>query len=94
MRGQGRVFERGEIPWIAYCFRGKERRESAADAIRVAESKARRKFTADERWAVAQKLLEKRVCEVVSDVEGIKAFVGPQQYRITVANSWMISKRI
>jgi len=84
MRGQGRVFERGEIPWIAYCFRGMERRESAADAIRVAESKAHRKFTADERWAVAQKLLEKRVCEVVSDVEGIKAFVGPQQYRITV----------
>jgi integrase len=84
MRGQGRVFERGDIPWIAYCFRGKEWRESAADAIRAAESKARRKFTAEERRAVAQKLLEKRVREVVNDAEGIKAFVGPQQYRVTI----------
>ena len=84
MRGEGRIFNRGDIPWIAYCFRGKERRESAAEAVRAAEEKLKRKLEDNERRAVAQKLLEKRLRKVVNDAEGIKAFVGPQQSRVTV----------
>jgi integrase len=29
IRGMGRVFKRGSIYWIAYCYRGKEHRESS-----------------------------------------------------------------
>ncbi len=29
MRGMGRIFKRGSIYWIAYCYRGKEHRESS-----------------------------------------------------------------
>ena len=49
MRGEGRIFNRGDIPWIAYCFRGKERRESAAEAVRAAEEKLKRKLGDNER---------------------------------------------
>jgi integrase len=84
MRGQGRIFLRGAAHWIAYSVRGKERRESATQAVRAAEAKARRKFSDEERRAEAQKLLDKRLREAANDAEGIKAFVGPHQYRITV----------
>jgi integrase len=84
VRGDGRIFIRGSIEWIAYQVRGKERRESAADAVRAAEAKARREFTREGRRKVAQKFLEKRLREVANDREGIKPFVGPQQYRVTV----------
>jgi len=29
MRGMGRIFKRGSVYWIAYCYRGKEHRESS-----------------------------------------------------------------
>src|SRR6202011_3645394 len=29
MRGMGRIFKRGSVYWIAYCYRGKEYRESS-----------------------------------------------------------------
>ena len=48
MRGFGRVFKRGAIYWIAYCYRGKEHRESSES----------------DNEAVARKLLKKRVGEM------------------------------
>jgi integrase len=48
MRGLGRVFKRGAIYWIAYCYRGKEYRESSRSD---SENQAR-------------KLLKKRIGEV------------------------------
>jgi integrase len=50
MRGLGRVFKRGSVYWIAYCYRGKEYRESLRSN---SESQAR-------------KLLKKRIGEVVN----------------------------
>src|SRR6516225_6964710 len=35
MRGMGRVFKRGSIYWIAYCYRGKEHRESSHSTSEV-----------------------------------------------------------
>jgi integrase len=84
MRGKGRVFKRGAVPWIAYCLHGKEIRESAADAIAQTAAKRRRELTTAEAKLVAQRLLETRLREVANDREGIKAFVGPQQDRLTV----------
>ena len=46
----GRIFKRGSIYWIAYCFRGKEHRESSRSD---SESQAR-------------KLLKKRIGEVAN----------------------------
>lgn len=48
MRGFGRVFKRGSTYWIAYCYRGKEHRESAHS----------------DNEAQARKLLKKRVGEM------------------------------
>ena len=48
MRGFGRVFKRGSTYWIAYCYRGKEHRESAHS----------------DNEAQASKLLKKRVGEM------------------------------
>lgn len=39
MRGMGRIFKRGSVYWIAYCYRGKERRESSRSD---SESQARK----------------------------------------------------
>jgi integrase len=50
IRGMGRIFKRGSIYWIAYCYRGKEYRESSRSDN---ESEAR-------------KLLKKRIGEVAS----------------------------
>ncbi len=48
MRGFGRVFKRGSTYWIAYCYRGKEHRESAHS----------------DNEAQARRLLKKRVGEM------------------------------
>jgi integrase len=48
MRGFGRVFKRGSTYWIAYCYRGKEHRESSHS----------------DNEAQARKLLKKRVGEM------------------------------
>jgi integrase len=71
MIGKGRIYPRSNCShwWIAYQRRGKEIRESS-------KSDDREK---------AEKLLERRLREVANDREGIKAFVGPQQDRLTVA---------
>lgn len=94
MRGNGRIFKRpnSSVWWIAYCHRGKEIRESAPDAITAARKNAERKrrdFTdcgtlGDDAWQAADNLLKKRLREIENDREGLKAFVGPQQDRLTV----------
>ena len=58
MRGDGRLFRRGRVWWIAYCHNGKEVRESTG--------------TSDERKA--QKLLRSRTQQVANDVAGIASF--------------------
>ena len=86
MRGDGRVLVRKgtSIPHISYCLNGKEKRESAGPTIQAEEARRRRPLTHEEALAVAHKLLQQRVREVRNDAEGIKPFVGPHQYKVTV----------
>src|SRR5688500_10603354 len=48
MRGLGRIFKRGSVCWVAYCYRGKEYRESSQSSSE----------------AQARKLLKKRLGEI------------------------------
>jgi integrase len=70
-RGDGRIFRRKDTAlwWCAYYLRGKEYRESTGET--------------DEQRAL--KFLKRRLKEVGADQIGAKAFVGPQQERVTVA---------
>lgn len=88
MRGMGRIFPMpfSRFPWIAYSHRGKEYRESAGDAIRAIERKNRKKLTGEEAHKVAENLLKQRLKETGADALGLRAFVGPQQDRLTVAD--------
>ena len=67
-RGNGRIFQRGKILWIAYYLRGREFREST--------------HTADEKQA--QRFLKHRLKQIGADQVGIQSFVGPQQQRIII----------
>jgi len=71
MRAKGRIFKRANSShwWIAYQQRGKEIRESSGS----------------DDLEVAERWLERRRRAVANDKEGLKAFVGPQQDRLTVA---------
>src|SRR3989338_4903132 len=88
MRGLGRIFQMpgSRHPWIAYNHRGTEYRESAGDAIREIERKNRKKLTAEEARKVAENVLKQRFKETGADALGLKAFVGPQQDRLTVGD--------
>ncbi|OFV96320.1 MAG: hypothetical protein A3F68_07655 [Acidobacteria bacterium RIFCSPLOWO2_12_FULL_54_10] len=88
MRGLGRIFSMpgSRYPWIAYCHRGTEYRESAGDAIREIERKNHRKLTAEEAGKVAENVLKQRLNETGADALGLRAFVGPQQDRLTVGD--------
>ncbi|MBI3895106.1 MAG: site-specific integrase [Acidobacteria bacterium] len=91
MRGSGRIFKRksSSVWQIAYCYRGKEIRESAADAIMAAKREAEKKrkpFMEDDAKQAADSLLKKRLREIENDREGLKSFVGPQQDRLTVGD--------
>ena len=72
MRGTGRVFKRANSAhwWIAFYHRGKEIRESSGSPNQKD----------------AEKLLRQRLKEVGADSLGLKAFVGPQQERLTVGD--------
>jgi integrase len=70
LRGQGRIFLRGSVLWIAYYLRGKEYRESA--------------HTTDEN--TAKRFLKHRLKEVGADTLGLKTFVAPAQHRLTIQN--------
>jgi integrase len=80
-RGQGRVFERkgSSFFWIAYYAHGKEEREVArhvrtGDKIEVSE-KGRHE---------AERFLKRRLGEIAAEQHGGRAFVGPQQERVTI----------
>lgn len=74
MRGEGRVFQRGKIWWIAYWGpqdgRWKEIRESSKS----------------EKESDAAKLLRDRVRAIANHRGGIRAFQGPMQEKLTVAD--------
>ena len=72
MRGTGRIFKRpnSSLLWISYCHTGKEFRESSGSTDRK----------------VAERLLKQRLREIGADVMGLRAFVGPQQDRLTVGD--------
>lgn len=69
-RGEGRIFPRKgtSFLWCAYFLRGKEFRESTRET--------------DEKKAL--KFLKNRMDEVGADKIGARAFIGPQQQRVTV----------
>ena len=71
MRGNGRIFKRNGSSrlWCAYYLRGKEFRESTGET----DSNK------------AEKFLKRRLKEVGADQIGAKAFVGPQQERVKIA---------
>lgn len=74
MRGDGRVYPRGVVYWVAYYLRGKEFREPA---------KARDgKPALDE--ATARKFLQARLKEVHADEIGARKFITPKASRLTV----------
>ena len=73
MRGEGRVFKRGRIWWIAYYGPG----EKGAEEIRESGSESE---------AAARKLLKKRLRDVANHRNGVRAFTGPSAERLTVDN--------
>src|SRR5215467_11880471 len=80
-RGRGRVFERkgSSFLWIAYYAHGKEEREVARHVRTGEKIEATEKNRHDaERW------LKHRLKELAAEQYGGRAFVGPQQERITV----------
>ncbi|MEQ1679277.1 MAG: site-specific integrase [Nitrospira sp.] len=87
MRGDGRKFLRGKVWWIAY-YAPKNGR-----MLEVRESVGELEKDADER-------LRDRVHDVRNHRRGVKAFVGPKQERVTVAElledlerDYLINKR-
>jgi integrase len=81
-RGQGRIFprERSSYWWISYWGHGKEQREVARHVrtgkkIAIDSKNSRHEA---ERW------LKHRLGELVAEKHGGRAFVGPQQERITI----------
>ena len=79
--GQGRVFERkgSSFLWIAYYAHGREEREVArhvrtAEKLEVSEKNRRE----------AERFLKHRLGEITAEQHGGRAFVGPQQERVTV----------
>ena len=70
-RGQGRVFLRGRIFWIAYYAPKNGRMVEVRESFGTSEEAARKR-------------LEDRLHEVRNHKKGIKAFVGPKQEKVTV----------
>ena len=68
MRGDGRLFERNGIWWIAYYHQGKEVRESA-------------RTTNEEK---ARKILRERVRNVANDRDGLQPFLQPKAARTSI----------
>lgn len=74
MRGDGRIFQRGNRWWVAYCAPGptgkpKEVRESAGRT-----------------YAEAKKFLRARLDELAVHRTGLRRFQGPAQERVTVGD--------
>lgn len=78
-RGQGRVFRRGVYFWVAYYAHGKEQREVARH-VRTNEKLE----TTEKNQHEAERFLRRRLGEIAAEQHGGRAFVGPQQERVTV----------
>jgi integrase len=68
MRGNGRIFQRGQIWWAAYYLRGKEFRESTGEIDEVK----------------AGKFLQRKLKEVGADEIGARTFTTPKASRLTI----------
>jgi integrase len=81
-RGQGRVFQRkgSSFFWIAYYAHGKEQRE-VAKHVRTGD---KIDLTAKNGEHEAERFLKHRLGEIAAEQHGGRAFVGPQQERVTV----------
>src|SRR5437016_12082592 len=79
-RGQGRVFQRGSLLWIAYYAHGKEEREVARH-VRTGE---KLEATTEKNRHEAERWLKHRLGEIAAEKHGGRPFVGPSQERITV----------
>src|SRR5215469_4562184 len=80
-RGHGRVYEQKGSPYwcVAYYVHGKEVRE-AAKHVRTGE-----KIEATEKNRhEAERFLKRRLGELAAEQHGGRAFVGPQQERVTI----------
>src|SRR6476646_7435187 len=71
VRGQGRIFQRGQRYWIAYYRRKDGKSIEVREAAGMTEQHAR-------------KLLKQRQDELAAARLGIRRFQGPQQDRVTV----------
>jgi integrase len=80
-RGQGRVYEQKRSPYwyVAYYAHGKENREPACHVRTGDKLEATEKNRRD-----AERFLKHRMGELVAEKHGGRAFVGPQQERVTV----------
>lgn len=70
-RGQGRVFLRGRIFWIAFYGPQNGRMVEIRESVGTSEEKARKR-------------LEDRLREVSNHKDGLKSFVGPRQEKVLV----------
>ncbi len=80
-RGQGRVFQRkgSSYWWISYYAHGKEQRE-AARHVRTGDKLE----VTDKNRHEAERFLKRRLGELAAEQHGGRAFVGPQQERVTI----------
>jgi len=81
-RGQGRVFQRNgsSFLWIAYYAHGKEQREVARH-VRTGE---KLEVPGKNSHREAERFLRHRLGEIAAEQHGGRAFIGPQQERVTV----------
>jgi integrase len=79
-RGSGRIFQRGSYLWISYYAHGKEQRE-VAKRVRTGE---KIEATTEKNRHEAERFLKHRLGEIAAEQHGGRAFVGPQQERVTV----------
>jgi integrase len=75
MRGEGRIFRRGRVWWVAYYAPGPD-----GKAAEVRES------TKSESEDAARKVLRDRLRQVANHRSGVKAFAGPKAEKLTVAD--------
>jgi integrase len=75
-RGDGRIYQRGNVYWICYYLRGEQIREAAKDK--------KGKNTNDP--ALAEKFLRSRLKQVHADECGGPAFITPKASRLTVGD--------
>src|SRR6516165_12453739 len=80
-RGQGRLFQRvrSSYWWISYYAHGKEEREVARHVRTGLKLEASEKNRHE-----AERFLKRRLGELAAEQHGGRAFVGPQQERVTV----------